>query len=49
MTAATLTYATVEELLETVFSVQSAATAMSHCNKANASEGVFCAVRAEAI
>jgi hypothetical protein len=41
--------ATLEELWKEVFSVRSAATARSHCNKATARRGVFCAVRAEAI
>lgn len=49
MTATTLMYITVGEVLEAVFSMRSTATAMSHYNKANASEGIFCVVRAEAI
>jgi hypothetical protein len=48
-TAATLTHATVFELTEAVFSMQSAATATSHYNEATAGRSVFCGVCSEAI
>jgi hypothetical protein len=41
--------ATIEKLLEVVFSVPSAAMATSHYNKATARRGVFCVVCAKAI
>jgi hypothetical protein len=40
-----LTYATIEELLEAVFSIQSAAAAMPYYNIPAARKGIFCAVR----
>jgi hypothetical protein len=47
VTAATLAYATIEEMLEAVFSMLSAATVTSYYKKAAAREVVLCAVRAE--
>jgi hypothetical protein len=44
-----LTYATKEELLEAVFSMQSATTAKSYHYKSTARRGVFCAAHAEII
>jgi hypothetical protein len=49
MNAAMLTYATIEEMFEAVFSVQSVAKAMSHCNKAATRRGVFYGVCPEAV
>jgi hypothetical protein len=48
VTAATLTH-TIEELLEVVFSMLSAAIATSPHNKSTARSGVFCGVHPKAI
>jgi hypothetical protein len=49
VTADRLTYTTIEELLEAAFSMPSAATATSRCNKATARKRIFCRFRPEAI
>jgi hypothetical protein len=44
-----LMYATIEQLLEAVFFMQSAAGAASLCNIATARKGVLCEVHARAV
>jgi hypothetical protein len=49
VTTATITYTKIEELLEAVFSMPSAARSASHYTKTTATNVAFSAVRAKAI